>query len=109
VKQDGYTKLVGKEVVPCSFEEWGIMFMGKERLLWQEAHQNHFISTVFLGMDHSFLNGPPLWFESMVFCQDGHKCMWDTHCERYTTYDQAQRGHRLLMEKVKNGAMNEAT
>lgn len=29
------------------------------------------VSTVWLGLDHSFENGPPLIFETMVFSEDG--------------------------------------
>lgn len=37
------------------------------RLLWWLGKPDYWISTVFLGIDHSFGQGPPLVFETMVF------------------------------------------
>ena len=54
------------------------------------------ISTVFLGLDHSFSNeGPPILFETMVF---GGR--FDQEMERYATWDQAVRGHDIMVRKV---------
>jgi hypothetical protein len=38
------------------------------------------ISTVFLGLDHSYFAGPPILFETMVFGGE-----YDEHQQRYTT------------------------
>jgi hypothetical protein len=46
------------------------------------------ISTVFLGLDHSFGEGKPLLFETMVF---GGK--FDQETNRYSTWDEAEAGH----------------
>jgi len=45
------------------------------------------VSTVFLGMDHSF-GGGPLLFETMIF---GGKS--DGYMDRYSTWQEAEAGH----------------
>lgn len=54
------------------------------------------VSTVFLGVDHSFGGGKPILFETMVF----GSCAHDEACERYSTYEEAERGHRDMCRKV---------
>lgn len=47
------------------------------------------VSTVWLGVDHSFGDGPPIIFETMVFGNgDG-----DQYMQRYVTEEQARAGH----------------
>lgn len=100
--QQGLTKLVGTEVVNCSLEEWGRFFNSPERHLAKDLVGEHFVSTVFLGMDHSFLDGPPLWFETMVFCQkEHHNCQWDDECRRYSTHAEALAGHQKIIKELK--------
>ena len=53
------------------------------------------ISTVFLGLDHSFGSGPPLLWETMVF---GGK--FDGEQERYSTFEDASRGHDAMVGKI---------
>ena len=59
------------------------------------------VSTVFLGLDHSFGDGPPLIFETLVF---GGKL--DQEMERYSTKEQALEGHQAMCKMVReaNGA-----
>src|ERR1035437_5024539 len=54
------------------------------------------ISTVFLALDHSFMGGQPVLFETMVFggSLDGEQ-------ERYHTWDEAEAGHKVMIERVK--------
>lgn len=54
------------------------------------------ISTIFLGIDHSFEEGPPLLFETMVF---GGKL--DLEMDRCSTWGAAEKMHDLMLEKVK--------
>ena len=54
------------------------------------------ISTVFLGLDHSFgMEGPPVLYETMVF---GGKL--SDHQERYHTREEAFRGHQRWVKRV---------
>ena len=52
------------------------------------------VSTVFLGTDHSWGNGTPILFESMIFSQ----CELDGTQDRYHTYEAALTGHRIMLE-----------
>ena len=46
------------------------------------------VSTVFLGLNHQWGDGPPLLFETMIFGSD-----LDGYQERYSTWDEAVKGH----------------
>lgn len=51
------------------------------------------VSTVFLGLDHGFGDGPPLLFETMVFVGDDTPDM-----DRYSTKEEAIEGHFKFVE-----------
>ena len=57
------------------------------------------VSTVWLGLDHSFGEGPPLIFETLVFGGP-----LDGEMDRYSTLEQARAGHAAMLERVKTGA-----
>lgn len=54
------------------------------------------ILTVFLGLDYRFGDGDPLLFETMIFGGE-----LDEEQQRYTTWGQAEAGHKKWVEKVK--------
>lgn len=55
------------------------------------------VSTVFLGLDHSFRDhGPPILFETLVFNGPLRDEM-----ERYATWDEADAGHKAMVERVR--------
>jgi len=55
------------------------------------------ISTVWLGLDHNHLGkGRPLIFETMVFAHGNYD---DLDCWRYSTEEEAIRGHKTLVKK----------
>lgn len=62
---------------------------------------NLWVSTVWLGMDHSFGSGPPLIFESMVFVAGEGGT--DLDCRRYSTEAEAVAGHAALLEEIRSG------
>ena len=55
------------------------------------------LSTVWLGLDHSFGEGPPLIFESMVFAPGSRPEELDQ--VRYSTEQEALLGHARLLRK----------
>lgn len=58
------------------------------------------ISTVFLGIDHNFFGeGPPLLFETMVFCRGSGR---DLEMDRYATWDQAVLGHERMVKEIQS-------
>ena len=54
------------------------------------------ISTVFLGLDHSFGTGAPVLFETMVFGGE-----LDQHQQRYYTLEEAMIGHERIVAVVR--------
>lgn len=54
------------------------------------------VSTVFLGLDHSFGDGPPILFETMIF---GGK--HNEYQERYATWEEAKSGHKEAVKLAK--------
>ena len=97
-----------KNVIPASYVEW-IENRDKNKIIKQEEIDGYFISTVFLGIDHAIhlLNKiePPLVFETMVFDKDkdayGHG--YGLYTDRYSTYQEAEIGHKKAVSWVKNG------
>ena len=75
--------------------EWGKVMQKENRLVAKVQSGDVRISTVFLGLNHQFGEGPPLLFETMVF---GGK--HDQECERYSTRDEALAGHCKMATKV---------
>ena len=57
------------------------------------------VSTVFLGLDHNWGDGPPLLFESMIFWPDNPDL--DQQMARYSTWHEAEQGHERLVECVR--------
>jgi hypothetical protein len=58
------------------------------------------VSTVWLGLDHSWDDGPPLIFETLVFGGP-----LDGEMERYSTEAQAIAGHAAMVERCEqNGS-----
>jgi hypothetical protein len=55
------------------------------------------VSTVWLGFDYSFGDGPPLIFETMVFPSE--RDMGELDCERYSTEEAAKKGHERMCAK----------
>jgi hypothetical protein len=93
-----YYILKGKEAVPVEdVIEWARFFEeDKRRVARTEFGKNNYVSTVFLGLDHSFGEGPPLIFETMVFGGE-----LDQEQDRYSTWDEAVEGHNRMVERVK--------
>lgn len=65
------------------------------------------ISTVWLGINHNFLWGPPMVFETMVFDHNqeyddhrGNRVAPDIEMTRYTTLEAAQRGHEDMVSVI---------
>jgi len=99
-----YAVLKGHEVVPCSSDEWLLQSADARRVGLDEVGDWH-VSTVFLGLDHSFGSEPPLWFETMVFARESSS---DLFCDRYSTWEDAVTGHQSVVEQLLAGAVPDA-
>jgi hypothetical protein len=89
-------------------EVWGKYFETADRHIGLTVVGNARVSTVFLGIDHSYRRDEkvaPLLFETMVF-NSGEK---DEIQLRYATLDQAKRGHKKIVALMQSkiGKKNE--
>lgn len=88
-----------------SLTEWGEAFekYGEDRIIGSNEMENGElsirISTVFIGLDHSFGSGSPLWFETMIFgFPEDH---YDhEYTARYETWKEARSGHRAQVRRM---------
>ena len=88
--------LDGHTAVPCDdVIAWGRQFEMANRQVAKDIVGDVVVSTVFLGLDHSFGEGPPLLFETMIFGGP-----FDQEQERYTTWEQAEAGHKAMLTKA---------
>lgn len=95
-------------------DDQGARSLASDRVVKQEdtvdsAGRHWFVSTIFLGIDHSFDSaGPPLLFETMVF---GYKAPSklgnpkgidgnDRYSNRYSTEEEALAGHETALALV---------
>ena len=88
--------LKGKKAVRChDLFEWARWFESSVRTIIKTRHGDVEVSTIFLGLDHSFDGKKPLLFETMVF---GGPSNGDT--KRYSTWEQAESGHIEMVKKI---------
>lgn len=72
--------------------EWAARFETDDRRVARTyMADGRVVSTVFLGLDHRYGDGPPLVFETMVFPSQKDFC--EEWVERCSTYQQAIKQH----------------
>lgn len=84
-----------KEPIPVDALEWATWYETAERHVGDTTIGDARISTVFLGLDHSFGHGKPLIYETMVFGG-----ALDQECRRYSTRQEALDGHAEMVKRV---------
>lgn len=90
-KLDGHFPVPAKDVF-----EWGQTFERADRRVRHDKVGEVAVSTVFLGMDHGWGDGPlPLLFETMIL-GGTH----DQYQERYSTWTEALLGHERALRLV---------
>lgn len=90
--------LDGHRPVLCNdVNTWSKWFSAAKRTVESTMVESDVVvSTVFLGVDHSFGNGePPLLFETMVFGGEENGL-----CERVDTWDNAVQMHKRIVAKL---------
>ena len=75
----------------------------KERRVAFDKMGSAKVSTVFLGLDHSFGKGPPLLYETMVLGGSLNGTM-----DRYSDAESARQGHAAMVLRVKEAQAKEA-
>ena len=88
--------------IKCDVRVWSQQFeeMSRKgtRHVADDVLMGYHISTVWLGLDHSFCGAPPpLVFETMVF-EGGDST--DLYMDRYSTWDEAVAGHERAKQWV---------
>lgn len=92
-------KYILKGKIPVAVDDlfaWGNWIEKHDRRVNQTRIGDVRVSTVFLGLDHNFGNGKPLLFETMIF--GGNR---DSYQERYSTWKEAEKGHREAVKLVR--------
>ena len=87
-------------VVEPNVVKWG-QWMGtslRRRVGSDEPIPGVKVSTVFLGLDHSWDDGPPVLWETMIFGGQ-----FDEYQERYTSFNDAKEGHAKAVLMVLEG------
>ena len=78
--------------------KWGKWFETAERRVAKTEINGITISTIFLGLDHNYFgNEVPILFETMVFGGE-----LDQEEERYSTWEEAVKGHDEMVKRVSN-------
>ena len=91
--------LQGKAPVKASLGEWAEWYETADRHVAKSGSQSKmsnkpFVSTVFLGLDHSFGRpGAPILFETMIFGGEH-----DQYQDRCSTWDEAEAMHTKACE-----------
>lgn len=89
---DGHEAVVVSDIL-----EWAQWFESADRIVDKtDVTEDCRVSTVFLGIDHQFGDGPPLLFETMIFGGPLDEEQW-----RYSTWDEAVVGHSKAVESAK--------
>jgi len=92
--------LEGKEIKKVDFHTWSEWFENNEnrRVKLTKHPSGWFVSTVFLGIDHSFgIGDKDLVFETMAFGTNSY-----SETRRWSTYTEAVRGHDDLVKEIKD-------
>ena len=77
-----------------SLVEWS-QKVGEQKRIAHTQIGDVSVSTIFLGMDHSFGDGQGLFFETMVFGGP-----LDEDMDRYATREMAIKGHAAMVKRV---------
>lgn len=88
---------------------------GQKRVVARTEVGKYYVSTVFLAMDYDLMgHGKPILYETMVFENEAkkeeifgremmahHDLSGDEFFDRYSTREEAERGHERIVEEVK--------
>src|SRR5258708_5583313 len=88
----------GRTPIECSTYEWAQTYETRSDPHIENGETIHGdvrVSTVFLGLDHNWGEGPPVLWETMVFGGEH-----DQMQERYSSYEDAAAGHAAICALV---------
>ena len=100
---DHYVMNDDHSVRKADLMEWALAFADTDkRRVARDQIGAAWVSTVFLGLDHSFGEGPPLLFETLI---SGGPC--DQEMWRYSTWAEAVEGHKSAVAFAASHAPDE--
>ena len=65
--------------------------------------RRYFMSTVDLGIDHSFFSDKPIYWETMIFDHTNGENFGDLYQERYSSLEDAITNHERILTLVNEG------
>lgn len=97
-----------KNAIPCTLDEWArqiekMCITGTKHVAEDEINGKR-ISTVWLGLNINIYDQEgncPHIYETMVF--DPPDSGKDIYCDRYSTWKEAEEGHKKAIQWVKDG------
>lgn len=88
-----------KTYTPCDLLTWANQLESMDRRVAQDEINGARVSTVWLGTDHNLADGKPYLLETMIF-----KDKESIYCQRYSTWQEAEEGHKKAIQWVLYGA-----
>ena len=101
--KEEYYILEGKTTQPVNFLTWIMWFEKADRQIFRDTFGNIIVSTIFLGLDYNWGEGELLLFETIILGGE-----LDGERQRYSTYEEAEKGHEAMVESVKDELILEA-
>jgi hypothetical protein len=93
--KDGHTPILEEDII--EWAKWFETSREARRVARTELPGGAgYISTIFLGLDHSFGDGRPVLFETMSFVGDEQEDWFS----RYCTWDEALAGHKRTVAEA---------
>jgi hypothetical protein len=89
-----------RQGLPIEWREWCRLFALPDvyrRVARTDFPTGTVVSTVWIGLNHNYGDGPPLIFETMIFTEAGGD---DLGCWRYATEAEAIEGHERVVAEV---------
>jgi len=89
----------GNPVLEPDLVKWCRWYQTAKRHVADDKIGDVRVSTVFLGIDHAFVGGEPILWETMVFGGP-----LDQEQDRYHTREVAVAGHNAMLQRVQEAA-----
>jgi hypothetical protein len=98
------------EIIPATdLIKWAIWLEETDNHVGLDEVSGFIVSTVFMGINHTWGRGRPHWFETKVLRQMDNKRMLGRLIDqwRYATLDEARAGHKGAVAAVEKGEIGE--
>lgn len=88
----------GDPVGPVDWRTWAEWFSTADRVAARTEVGDAVVSTVFLSLDHAFMGGPPILYETMIFGGKHKEAQW-----RYRNRWEALAHHDQIVAALRRG------